>query len=129
MSEPEDLFDPFEEGTFEDSAEDVEPTRGPRRLLVVFGAVLAGFVFLGVAATALVFFLVLRVRDHADPNHTVRTKYANRYASCVQGGGDKYDCGIKVLQACEVDAYWNNPDRTDQRETVCLATVPDATKP
>lgn len=123
MTEPEpndDLFDDIEET--------VERIVAPQRVLVVLGAVMAGFVFIGVAGTALIFFFVLRVRDHADPNHTVRTKYANSYARCVQSGADKYGCGITVLQACEKDGWWDKPARTGQRETVCLATVPDVTK-
>jgi hypothetical protein len=107
--------------------ETLERVHAPRRVLVVFGAVLAAFVFIGVAGTALIFFIVLRIRDHTDPNHTVRAKYSNSYASCVQGGGNQYSCGIKVLQACEKDSWWQKQSRVGQRETVCLATVPDVT--
>ena len=71
----------------------------------------AAFVFIGVAGTALIFFIVLRIRDHTDPNHTVRAKYSNSYASCVQLGGDQYACGVKVLQACEKDSWWQQPSR------------------
>jgi hypothetical protein len=115
--EPDDDF-------FDDLPENVEPVGGPRRLLVVFGAALAAFVFVGVAGAALLFFLVLRVRDHTDPNHAVRDKYANRYTACVRAGGTAGSCSASVLTACERDGWWRQPSRTPQRETVCLATVP-----
>lgn len=121
-SEPEDLFDDLP-----DDDESAEIAGRPRRLLVIFGVALAGFVFIGVAGAALLLYFVIRVRDHTDPNHTVRAKYTNSYTRCVQAGKNKYSCGIQVLQACESDPWWNNSARTGQRETVCLATVPKVT--
>ena len=77
---------------------------------------------------ALLFFLVLRIRDHTDPNHTVRTKYSNSYTPLRAGRCGQVDlCGVKVLKACEKDSWWTQPSRTGQRETVCLATVPKVT--
>ena len=119
----EDLFD----NTAVDAEDDIVQASAPRKLMVTFGVALAAFVFIGVAGGALLFFLVLRIRDHTDPNHTVRARYTNSYTRCVQTGANKYTCGIQVLQACEADKWWNDSSRVDQRETVCLATVPDVT--
>ena len=116
--EPDDFLDGLDDQV---AAVAVTP---PRRLLVVLGAVMAAFVFIGIAGAALIFFFVLRVRDHADPNHTVRAKYSHRYTSCVQSGGAKDTCSAAVLTACEHDSWWTQPSRTGQRENVCLATVP-----
>jgi len=118
MTEPDDDL-------FDDLPETVEAVAGPRRLLVVLGIVMAGFVFIGVAGAALIFFFVLRVRDHADPNHTVRAKYTHQYTNCVAAGGTKDTCSASVLLACEKDSWWKQPARAGQRETVCLNTVPD----
>ena len=120
MTEPHD-----DGGLFDDiGSDEVVRATGPRRLVVTFGIALAAFVFIGVAAGALLFFLVLRIRDHADPNHTVRARYANSYTRCVQHGGTSSACSAQVLIACERDAWWSAPAHTGQRETVCLATVP-----
>jgi len=117
----DDLFDEDDDAV----EQTVETIHTPRRLLVVLGSVMAGFVFIGVAGAALIFFFVLRVRDHTDPNHTVRSKYSNRYASCVAAGGQADSCSASVLLACEKDSWWDQPSRMGQRETVCLATVPN----
>jgi hypothetical protein len=118
-SEPEDLFDDLPEG------DDVEVAPRPKRLLAIFGVALAGFVFIGVAGAALILFFVLRVRDHTDPNHAVRDKYTNAYSSCVRHGGAQDSCSAATLIACERDGWWKQAARAGQRETVCLATVPD----
>jgi hypothetical protein len=99
----------------------------PRKLVVAFVLALASFVFIAIAGVALVALLYVRIRDHADPNHAIRNKYETRYSRCVQHGGDRYSCGITVLQACENDHYWNAPDRSGQRDTTCKATVPAVT--
>ena len=95
----------------------------PRKAVVAFAVALAAFVFIGVAGAALLFFLVLRIRDHTDPNHTVRATYSHRYTSCVRSGGAPGDCAATVLMACEKDRWWTQPARAGQRETICLATV------
>ncbi len=119
-----------EEQDFDGQAfdDEVELVGRSRRLIVAFGLALAALVFIGIAGATLIAVLIFRIRDHTDPNHTVRQQYTARYASCVRSGGDKYGCGVTVLQACEKDSWWRNPARTEQRETVCLATVPDATQ-
>ena len=113
----DDLFDDAE-------LDDVSIAPRNKRLFAVFGIALAGFVFIAVAATALILWLVFVTRDRIDPNHTVRQKYQARYATCVAGGGGVDGCSGKTLTACEADPWWVNPSHHAQRETVCLAVVP-----
>ncbi|MCW2495959.1 hypothetical protein [Jatrophihabitans sp.] len=115
--EVEELFD-------DEDDDEVSVAPRPRRVLAVFGIALAGFVFIAIAGAVLFAVLIFRVRDRADPNHTVRQKYQARYSHCVTQGGSKDSCSITVLEACEQDHWWTDPGRVDQRETVCLATVP-----
>ena len=128
MTDPHDSAgsDEFDDdgGLFDDVDADGVPdvrAAAPRKLVLTFGVALAVFVFIGVAGATLLVFLVLRIRDHADPNHTVRATYSHRYTSCVQSGGTADDCSTQVLIACEKDPWWTQPARTGQRETICLA--------
>lgn len=120
MTEPDD--DLFDDG-FDDV--EVEPAGRRRRLLVILGIVMAAFVFIGVAGTALILYFVVRVRDHTDPNHTIRAKYSHRYTACVQQGGAESTCSDSVFAACERDGWWKQAARAPQRDTVCRKTVPD----
>lgn len=115
----DDLFD--NEG--EDDVE-VESAGRPRRSLVILGVVMAAFVFIGVAGTVLILYFVVRVRDHTDPNHTIRAKYSNRYTTCVQKGGSESQCSDSVYAACEHDGWWKQAARAPQRDTECRKTVP-----
>ena len=125
MSEADGGDDLFDDVATEDVGPEVEHVGGPRRLLVILGIVMAGFVFIGVAGATLIFYFVLRVRDHTDPNHTVRAKYSHRYTTCVRDGGTRQACSVAVIAACEKDGWWRQAARVGQRETVCLATVPN----
>jgi hypothetical protein len=127
VSEPsDDLFDGQDPSDEDDQVEAPSLARPQRRLVVGLGVALAGLVFIGIAAAALIAVLVFRVRDRADPNHSIRHKYQARYASCVTSGGSaaKDSCSAAVLKACEDDSWWTSPKYRGQRDTVCLAVIP-----